>query len=179
MPASDHSSQAEISNRPVGVTIFAILHLLFGASGLVIAISTLVFSAIGGAVDFGPVPLGETVDQPAYRLVTGVIGTLDFFLCTALLAAGLGLLKMRGWARQVSLVYAVYTIIAAAVSSVVQYSIIYLPLIERVAGDAIRKEEASALGIVLAVSVACIGMIYPLAILFYFFRPGIRRKFAA
>ena len=179
MPASDHSSQAEISNRPVGVTIFSILHLLFGASGLVLAISTLVFSAIGGAVDFGPIPLGETVDQPGYRLVTGVIGTLDFFLCTALLAAGLGLLKMRGWARQVSLLYAVYTIIAAAVSSVVQYSLIYLPLIERVAGDAIGKEGASALGIVLAVSVACIGMIYPLAILFYFLRPGIRRKFAA
>ncbi|MEE2935664.1 MAG: hypothetical protein VYA84_06665 [Planctomycetota bacterium] len=179
MPVPDQTSQAEISNRPVGVTIFAILHLLFGASGLVIAISTLAFSAIGGAVDLGPIPLGDTADQPAYRLVTGVIGTLDLFLCTALVAAGLGLLKMRAWARQVSLVYAAYTIIAAAISSVVQYSIIYLPLIENVAGDAIGAGGASALGIVLAVSVACVGMTYPLAILFYFFRPGIRRKFAA
>ncbi|MDG2219790.1 MAG: hypothetical protein P8L85_00305 [Rubripirellula sp.] len=179
MSTSNHPPQAESSDRPVGVTIFAVLHLLFAASGLLSATLSLVFSALGGAIDAGSIPIGENLDEPAYRVVSGVLGTLDLFLSIALFAAGLGLLKMRTWARQVSLVYAVYAMIAAVVSNVVQYSLIYRPLIENVAGEAIGKEGASVMAIVLAVAAACIGMIYPFAILIYFARPGIKRKFTA
>jgi hypothetical protein len=89
------------------VKILGILHIVFGAIGIVIGfIILLVFGGLAGVVGSG-IDIGDT-DRATGMAVLGIIGAAAFIFTLVLslpsLIAGIGLLKYRPWARILTIV---------------------------------------------------------------------------
>lgn len=127
--------------RPVAVLVMAVLSLIYGSLG---ALSVLIMACAGiffysvyqSAFDaktkeqFGEIYDAVSRDMPG--LVTYTILSLTYSLIAAifLLITGIGLLKMRRWARMAAITYAVISILALIPNTI--YSVAYLqPGIER------------------------------------------------
>jgi len=87
------------------VKILGILHIVFGALGILCAIFILLlFGGIAGVVG----AVGEDVDRATAMGILGLIGGILFFVLLVLslpgLIAGIGLLKFRPWARVLGIV---------------------------------------------------------------------------
>lgn len=168
----------ETSGRPTGVTVFAILHVLFGLAGIGGTLFSIVFALLDVSLAAGPNPILDAINEnEAYRSYTFVMGIVGVFFSIALIASGLGLLKVRAWARTVSLVYGVYGIVFAIIGNVVNYFALYKPILEKVAGADGGQDLVVVGGIIGGVAGSCIGLVYPVAIVIYFLRPSIRKLF--
>jgi len=122
--------------RPAAVTVMGILNIIFGSLGLLAILCLGTCFGVVGAVDVerdmpgGINPLKLMWSYPEiknYFIVSGVIGLITG---TILLVSGIGLLRMRNWARIASIGYAVFTILFQLASF--YYSIAHLnPAMER------------------------------------------------
>lgn len=100
--------------RPLGVTILAILTILFGLALIFFGLALMALGAIGAvalqaAVDAGQIPgwiVGFLVIIGALILLFGIIG----------MAAGVGLWRLRPWAWWLTLIVGIFSIIFGAVS---------------------------------------------------------------
>lgn len=87
------------------VKVLAILHIAFGALGLLVAIGMLfLFGGLAGVVG----ATSQSDDSVVGMGVLGIIGVIAFFVLLIIslpgLIAGLGLLKFRSWARTLGIV---------------------------------------------------------------------------
>src|ERR1035437_2040178 len=95
--------------RPTAVTVFGVLNIVFAIFGF--------FAMLVSAILL--VPHADTKnpvirlihDNPAYAAWIYASMTLGLLAIAAKLAAGIGLLKLRPWARQLSIIYAIYAMI--------------------------------------------------------------------
>jgi hypothetical protein len=101
--------------RPTSILVIAILHLIGGSLGLILVVCGGVQLAMQNAAANQPgaqndpgVRFQQYLDQQAPSAQAVNIANLGVSLVMGimLLAAGIGLLSMRGWARWVSVVYA-------------------------------------------------------------------------
>jgi hypothetical protein len=172
------------SGRPVGVTVIAIVAIAFGGLGLIGIVVSAVMQLAG--VNFGqPNPAMDLFQtSPLYKWLTILLMVVGFFFTAVQLVSGFGLLKMSERARKWILICAIYSIIAAIISSLL--NLVYLM-------PAIRKQmEAQAANAppiargIMEVSMyggMVVGVIFalvlPVVILWYFNRAEIKAKFAA
>lgn len=87
------------------VKILGILHIVFGALGILVALGLLIlFGGLAGVIGSAAQP----EDRAAAAGVLGIIGAIAFFVVLILslpgLIAGIGLLKFRPWARILGIV---------------------------------------------------------------------------
>lgn len=95
------------------VKILGILHIIFGALGVLAAITVLMIfggiSAIVGLSDHSP-------DNAAAAPILGVIGGFVFFLVLVLslpgLVAGIGLIQYRRWARLTTIILSAFDLLS-------------------------------------------------------------------
>jgi hypothetical protein len=115
--------------RPTSILVIAILHLVGGGLGLLFALCGLggivLSSAVSSAVPTAAARPGQPAPPPSYndimkfyddnvpgyRAYTYGVLALDTVLDFMLLAAGVGLLTMKPWARWLSLIYAALSIL--------------------------------------------------------------------
>ncbi len=164
-------------NRPTSVTVFGVLNIIFGALGLL----SIVFSA---AMFFAPQP---DMSNPAIRIFSrtpilmlwmkvGVV--LGSVTSVAVLASGIGLLQLRPWARTASIIYGVYAIIMGMVGTVINYLFLFGPLMEE-AQHSRGPEAAGAIGGAIGgVAGGLIGLIYPVLLLVFMYRPNVVAAFS-
>src|SRR5436189_5703041 len=109
-------SEFEPSNypppRPTSATVFGVLHLLFGVCGLC-------GITMSGAMLFVPLSPEMTRNNPALSLMQEsaiyyafmiISVALGFITCVVLIIAGVGLLQLQTYGRNLSIVYGVYAI---------------------------------------------------------------------
>src|SRR5438105_8749554 len=88
--------------RPVSVTVLGVLNMLFGMLGML----AILISATALLIE--PGSLGSAGSpKSTIRLGFGVLS------CVVLLVSGVGLLGMKAWARKLSIVYAVFSIVVS------------------------------------------------------------------
>lgn len=180
-PQEQTQPKATISaTRPTSVTVFGILNLVFaglGLSGLCCgAISIIGMDLIPNRP---PSPVLDIMNEnEAYYIFTMVSMALGFVATIALGLAGFGLLKMRPWGRQVSLVYAVYTIVAAIATMVASWCWLFGPLMEAADKAPPGPERVgavfSAYGSVFS---SCFSFIYPIFLLIFMMRSNVVQAF--
>lgn len=164
------------SNRPTGVTVFAILNVLFGITGVLGVVVTVLLTVFGDQFDFGANPIMDVVaDNPTYKIYTVVMSVVGFIFAVVLIASGIGLFKMKLWGRSLALVYAVYAIVATIVGNVANYFFIFKPVMEQAVGGNDMQDLAVMSGILGGVVGGCIALILPIAILIYFLRPSVKK----
>lgn len=164
------------SGRLTGVTVLAILSILFGITGI---FGLLVSAAMMFAPDLGVAagPLVEKINQDgAYRafyLITLLIGIA---FTVVLFVGGILLWKMSKLGPKMLIAYAIYAIVSGIVINVINIFWIFVPFMN----EAESSEEIAivVMSIVGGVVGGLIGLIFPIAILIYFSRPAVKANIA-
>jgi hypothetical protein len=164
------------TNRPIPVTVFGILNIVFAALGILGVLSSLALFAAVGIHSNNPV-IQLMHNSPAYAAWMKVSVGLGLLVCPALLASGIGLLKLQSWARVFSIVYAIYAVVMVIVSTVANYFLMVQPLLVQAQGKP-GPEAAGLIGAAIGGTIgSCAGVIYPILLLIFMLRPKVAAAF--
>ncbi len=166
-----------MNNRPTSVTVFGILNLVFGVLGICgLAFSLVMFLVPQDPAMPNPV-LVLMQDNMAFMVFTYISTTLGFIASIVLIAAGVGLLKVKPWGRHLSIGYGIYAIISVVIGSIVNYFVIMRPILNEVVG----RDQAGPVvigGVIGGVLGGCFSLIYPVLLLIYMFTPRVKAAFS-
>jgi len=163
-------------SRPTSVTVFGVLNIVFAAFGIVgMIFSVLLFLPQASSNN----PVVQLIhDSPAYAAWLKFSMVLGVVVCVALLAAGIGLLKLKPWARTFSIGYGIYAIVMAIVGTVVNYFLLVRPMLEQ-AQQKHGPDAAAAIGGAIGGTFGgCLGMVYPILLLVFMTRANVVAAFA-
>jgi hypothetical protein len=190
-------SEYAIRRRPPApVTVLGILHLVGGGLGLLSGICgglyQLASSASGGS-PFGlaaaqqgaaGVVMKAIENVPGQKAVTAVQLVVDLALSVMLVVAGIGLLRMRPWARSLSLVYAPLSILFHIFSLVWALGFV-MPVVQEVVAAELAKnpppqDAAALMGARIGMIAGLLGqvtVIYPIVVLCILLSPSVAAAF--
>jgi hypothetical protein len=162
--------------RPAAVTVFGILNIVLAVLGI--------FGLIGSMMLFLPQaaslhnPVIQIIhDHPAYSEWMNFSTGLGLLASGAKLLAGIGLLQLKSWGRQLSIIYSIYAIVMVVVGAVVNYLFLMRPLLEQ-AQQKHGPETAAAIGGAVGGAFGgCFGLIYPILLLVFMTRPSVVKAF--
>ena len=122
-------------NRPTSVLVFAILHLILGGLG----VFGLAFELARRLGVFTLPTEGNPVyqlmeDNAAFNLYNDIMQVVGAAAVVVLIASAIGLLKMKPWARTVTIAYGVYSLATYVMGTVVNHVLIFGPMLEQTAG---------------------------------------------
>jgi hypothetical protein len=174
-PPEDCKISPGAMQRPTSATVFGILNIAFAAYGVfgIIASAMMLFS--NGNSNNPVVKIMH--ENPGYLAWMKLTVPLGLIGCVVLLVAGIGLLKMKEWARKLSIGYAIYAILFGLAGSVVTFLYLVRPMIEQASHQ--HGPEAAGMigGAVGGLIGSCFGMIYPILTLVFLTRPKLRVAF--
>jgi len=163
--------------RPASVTVFGVLNIVFGALGFV----AIIFSAIALMV----VPTGSP-NNPVLEIMRnsqGYAAWMKMAIPLGILASGVSiaavirLLKLKGWGRNLSIGYGIYTIVAGVLGVMLNFIFVMQPLMQQ-ASQKSGPEAAALIGGAIGGTIGgCFGMIYPVLLLIFMFRPKVAAAF--
>jgi hypothetical protein len=161
--------------RPASVTVFGILNIVFAALGVIGMVASIVLFFLPASSSNPVIKLIH--ESTAYATWLKVCIVLGVMSSTALLAAGIGLLCLRSWARKLSIGYAIYAIVFGILGAVVNFIYLVQPMLEQ-ARQQQGPEAVGALGGAVGGSVGgCFGLIYPVLLLIFMTRPTVVAAF--
>ena len=162
--------------RPTAVTVFGILNIIFAALGIFgVLASVMLFMAVGNSSNNPVIQIIH--DNPAYAAWMKISIVLGLLASGVLLAAGIGLLKLRPWARTLSIIYAIYALVMVLVGSVVNYIFLVQPMLQQ-AQQKQGPEAAGAIGGAIGgMFGSCFGLIYPVLLLIFMMRANVVAAF--
>ena len=154
--------------KPPAVTVFGILSIVFGGLGLICT----PFSVLGIFIgDILPMGRASIEMAPAYKIILLVSSIVGIGFSAWLLALGIGLVKMKSWARRGSLIYSVIAIvwtIAGMALNIIAMSMQWIN---------IPKEGLP--GFIGGTCGGMVGMIYPVLLLIFMKTQKVKQAFAA
>jgi hypothetical protein len=183
------------------VLVIAICHFVFGALGLcgsafgAVQLSGLVpplsgFPQGGAAGGAGAKAqqfqqrLQEALEKaPGQQTLQTVNLGLSFLLSAVLVAAGIGLLQMRRWARRLSIAYGIVGLVNVAAATAFYFAVTQ-PALDAAWPDLERIDPNMArfMQMIFSVSGAiapCFGVLYPAAVLIVMLWPSVGKAFNA
>ncbi|HEY3420166.1 MAG TPA: DUF2127 domain-containing protein [Methanomassiliicoccales archaeon] len=145
--------QQPVRNRPVGVTILAILQILGGVLELILALGFFLLAALINVTDIRnrigtSVPDWVINNAPVFF---GVLGLLFLIMAIISLVLAWAFLKGKNWARMLAIVFLVLSIIGNAIGIIGGTSLITV----------------------------AISILFSLFIVWYLFRPNVKQWFTA
>lgn len=155
--------------RPGSVRTFGILNLVFAGMGVLGLAMTYAMHFSGVKLDPPNPTLEVAMQAPGYMdyirvsVVTSALGVI------ALAVAGIGLLRMRAWARKLSIAYAVYAILNVITGLVATRH--YLAELSR------SSDPAAEAGVMGGLVGALIGLAYPVLLFVFMMKKDVRDAF--
>ncbi|MDE3066532.1 MAG: hypothetical protein KGJ60_03175 [Verrucomicrobiota bacterium] len=115
--------------RPTAVTVFGILNIVFAALGIFGVLASVMLFAVVEATSRNPLVklIHESPFFAAWMKLSIVLGLAA---AAALLAAGIGLLKLQPWARALSITYAIYAIIMVLIGMAINFIFLTRPMLD-------------------------------------------------
>jgi len=183
--------------RPAGIQVIAILLLLFGSLGALGGVCGLGLQLAGGAKIFvvTPAPGAPAPPDtegmmrariPYYDAMQYGGAALGAIVGGVMIASGIGLLKMRPWARVLAIIYACYNVVATIGSFVFNIAVV-LPVMREVfaevgADPKLPPLAAQIFNMTMAFTTAMmyamlLFLVWPAAILIVMFHPRVRAAF--
>lgn len=184
--------------RPPVLVVMAVLNFVFGGFGLVALLClgaiALCFGSMASQAPPGPRgspnPMQEMWGMyqsiPGFIPYTVVTSIMGLVMATLLIVAGIGLLKVRPWARVLCVIYSVYTILATIGGLIYSIAIVN-PAIELWQQDLNRRMAGGGpppptmgggANNVMSVAGSVMGMAYAIALLVVMFLPVVSAAFA-
>lgn len=161
--------------RPASVTVFGLLNFVFAAFGVIGLIASI--ALFSPPADANQPVLKLMYEGPAYAVWLKICIPLGLLSCAALLAAGIGLLLLKSWARTLSIAYAIYAIVFTLVGMVINLVQMAQPLFEQVR----PQQQLAAAGAIGGPISGTIGglfwVIYPIVLLVFMLHPKVVAAF--
>jgi hypothetical protein len=157
--------------RPTSFTVFAILCFVFGGFAVLGFLMALPIYALEAGRPAENPAYEALVQPPGLMTYTKVANVLALLTAPLLVAAGVGLMRMRAWARTLCIVYGAYGVAAAVVGLVFNLAV-YLPAIQDAAAaqpTAMRTGMIGGVVFAIIAGVIC-GLGWPIALLIFSFR---------
>ena len=161
--------------RPTAVTVFGILNIAKSALGtLSIFFSIALFSSAATASN--PV-FNVMLENPVYIKLIKVTLPIGLIACGVLLAAGIGLLRLKSWARKVSIGYAIYAIVFVLLIIPANFLLVFRPMLEQ--ARQMQGPEAAGMigGAIGGTFSGVLGLIYPTLLWIFMTRPNVIAAF--
>jgi len=161
--------------RPTSVTLFGILNFVFAAFGVIGLIGSLALFNLAANSNNSVFKLMHA--GPSYVAWLKICIPLGLLSCAALLAAGIGLLRLEHWARLLSVAYAVYAIVFVLAGMGVNLFWMIQPMFKQAPR---RAELAAAIAIGGPLSGTVGGLfwvLYPILLLVFMLRPKVVAAF--
>jgi hypothetical protein len=163
--------------RPTAVTVFGILNIGFAVLGIVGALASVMLFLAVGATSSNPV-VQIIRDSPAYAAWMKISIVLGVSVSAILLAAGIGLLQLKPWARIVSIIYSIYTIVMVLVGGVINCFFLVQPMLQQAHQHQGPEATGAAIGGAIGgMFGSCFGLIYPIVLLIFMTRANIVAAF--
>ncbi len=158
--------------RPVSTVVFGILNLAFAMSGLMGLFMSAAMLFSRDAARGNPV-VELARKNPGYALFMEISVPLGIAAMFVLLLGGVGLLLLKPWGRHLSILFGLYGIVASIAGVVVNWYFL-MPLLAKAAELPAGPLRAGWIaGVIGGVAGAGLGIIYPIALLCFMFRPTI------
>jgi len=161
--------------RPVSVTVFGVLNLLWGFLGLIMSVISL-FTL-------------QNPDNPMVRAMANnatitawmkVSLILSGMLTISILISGAGLLCMKRWARILAMAYAVVAIFVAVIGGFMNLTLVFPAVFQEVAaGNPMPPAFAHVFAAIVSVIVFLVSIIYPVLLLIFMKRRNVIAAFQA
>ena len=166
----------KIMKRPTSVTVFGILNIVFAALGLFgLMVSVLLFLPQMTAARNPVIQLIH--DNPACAAWMKFSIALGLVAVAAKLTSGIGLLGLRPWGRQLSIIYAIYAMVMVVAGTLVNYFFLLHPLLEQAAQKQGADHAAAIGGAIGGTFGSCFGLVYPILLLVFMLRPDVAAAF--
>lgn len=162
--------------RPTVVTVFGILNIVFAAFGLFGALASVMLFAAAGTNSNNPV-VQIIQNNPGYATWLKFSIVMGVVVCAVLLAAGIGLLKLKPWARTISIIYAIYAIVMVFVGGAVNYFFLVQPMLQQSQHQHGPEAAGAVGGAVGGMFGSCFGLIYPVLLLIFMMRANVVAAF--
>ena len=160
--------------RPTAVTVFGVLNIVFGALGLLGTPFSAMVLAASDARNPVVVVLRENAGYRAWFILGHCLGVV---VAIALVVTGIGLLKLKPWARKASIAYGIYAIAMGVIGFIVNAVYLFGPLMER-ARQAHGAEAGAAIGGTIGGALGgCLALVYPVLLLIFMTRPNVAAAF--
>lgn len=158
--------------KPVSMTVFGILNLVFGLMGLCGVAFASAQWALMSTGQMATNPIWEQMNsQATYAGLRIVLLGVGFIFTIVLVVAGVGLLNGKPYGRTLSMAYGIYGIIASVVEFVVNAIFLTGPLIEQ--ADTM-PEGPERIGIIVGAVSVTVGSLcslaYPIILLIFMMR---------
>ena len=163
--------------RPVSVTAFGILNILLGAYGVLGGIRSAfrMFAASGQSNN--PAMKVMSANQ-AYFVNWMRISIPAWLIVTALLlAAGIGLLLLKPWARWISLGCGFCAIVMSIAGPVIFYCLLLRPLMGERRGRSARNAMSFLFAVAAIIGIVLLALIYSGSLLYFMTRPHVIAAF--
>lgn len=163
-----------MQQRPTSVTVFGILNIIFGAMALLCTPVSLMMTFMMPAQ--GNPMLQAMRDNQLFRVWSIVGGGLGIIGGGVLLAAGIGLLKLKPWARVTSVGYGIYAIVGGVIGQVITMMVL-LPAFRKMTESGGPEAAGAIGGMVGGVFGGCFGLIFPILLIIFMTRPKVKAAF--
>ncbi|MCP4645488.1 MAG: hypothetical protein GY851_33905 [bacterium] len=169
--------------RPTSVTVFGVLNIIFGVLGLTCTpLGTLYVVFLPKIREFYEqqgvqLPEMPMLESPGYRMFLIISMVIGVVASGALLASGIGLFKLRPWARTTSIVYSVYAILAFIVGQVIAYAIVWQPTLDAIDSAEGPMQSGMAGGFAGGICGGVVGMAHPVLLLIFMLLPTVKKAF--
>jgi hypothetical protein len=162
--------------RPTAVTVFGILNILFAVLGVIsIFASMAMLRFVDASQQKNPV-IEALHNNAIYAAWFKLMIPLGMVSSVVLLAAGVGLLLLKNWARITSIIYAIYSIIVCLAGVAMNFVFLLMPLLNQSNHGTVEvaAEIGAAIGTVIG---GVFGLVYPILVLVFMTRPKIVAAF--
>jgi hypothetical protein len=149
--------------KPTSVTVFGVLNIIFGGIGLLFS----PISIVGLAMASGNADIAA-----GYKMFLLLMNLIGFGFSIWLLTLGIGLLRMRGWARRGSVLYGWLGVLLSIAEAAV--NVLALAL------NWIAVSEGGVVEYIVGMCISLVGgLIYPILLLIFMQTAGVKQAFQA
>ena len=109
--------------------VFGILNIVFGSFGLLCTPFGLLSLYMPQPAEAPPNPVFDLMKDPTYRTILLVFTVIGVIAGGVLLAAGIGLLRLKPWGRTLSIGYGCYAIVSVVFGVIYNYFYLWKPML--------------------------------------------------
>jgi hypothetical protein len=162
--------------RPTSVTVFGILNIVFAGFGILAVGATIIMLVVASPESANPT-MQLIENNPAYSMWLKFSIPLGIAAVAVLLTSGIGLLKLKSWARTLSIIYAIYALIQLFITTGVNYIYLFQPMMEKARNEGGPAASAAMGGAIGGMCGSCVGIIYPVLLLIFMMRSNVAAAF--
>ena len=159
--------------RPTAVTVFGVLNIVWAGFGFI----CIPLGALGMA--FSQDQMHEIIKESrVYTLWTWIYMGIGLIGSGIQLATGIGLLRLRPWARTLAVYYSGFSLVIGILGMILDTLLFYRPALEQFSSQQAGPEAVGMfVGIGLGVLISLLALVYAVALIVVLTRPRIVAAF--